>query len=302
MDLISIWSVLEECFEPLNNAAYAVWQKIAKEQGFEPGWMTWVAGIFIFNAEPFSVEEFMRLFPYGSVGVNTNRFESAKRQGFLVASTENKFRATEKGLFWVDQLKQAAEAPLKSLRPIAPDDFQRMLGYAGRLALASLSTPEPQLRFGASHYYQNMHPGESAFPIRLFIHNFGTLDKFRGNAHHLTWKHFGIEGNRWEVFSEIWIGKNKTLDKVFEELSFRGITRDEYSHILHELTALGWIEETEGTYQLTAEGKRIREETEALTNNTFFAPWSCLSESELADLFNLANQLRDGLKTKGENE
>lgn len=296
MEQETIWSVLEECFEPLNTDAYAVWQKIAKEQSFASGWMIWVAATFIFNDEPFSVEEFMRIFPYGSADVNTNRFKSAIRQGFLVSSTENKFNATEKGLYWVDQMVQAAEAPLESLQPIAPDDFQRMLGYTRHLVLASLSTSEPLMRFGAGHYYQNMHPGERASPIRLFVHYFGTLEKFRGNAHRLTWEHFGIEGNLWEVFSEIWIGKNNTLDRIFEELSFRGITSDEYAHLLRELTELGWIEESEGAYQLTAEGERIREEAEALTNQYFFAPWSCLNETELAELANLASQLRDGLK------
>jgi hypothetical protein len=215
--------------------------------------MTWVMAIFIFKNERFSVEEFMHLFPYGSADVNTNRFESAIKQGFMVAYTENKFRATEKELYWVDQIKQAAEAPLKPLQPIAPDDFQRMLGYAKRLASASLSAPEPLLRFGVSHYYQNMHPGESASPTRLFVHYLGTLDKYRGSAHRLTWQHFGIEGNLWEVFTEIWNGKNNPLEKIFEELSFRRITSEEYAHILHGLTALGWIEETEGAYQLTAE-------------------------------------------------
>ena len=34
----------------------------------------------------------------------------------------------------------------------------------------------------------------------------------------------------------------------------------------------------------------------AETDRLFFAPWSCLSESELEELASLANQLRDGLK------
>lgn len=46
----------------------------------------------------------------------------------------------------------------------------------------------------------------------------------------------------------------------------------------------------------TAEGKRIREEAEALTDKYFFAPWSCLIESEMGELSSLASQLRDGLK------
>ena len=45
-----------------------------------------------------------------------------------------------------------------------------------------------------------------------------------------------------------------------------------------------------------AGGKGLCEEAEALTDQYFFAPWSCLNESELDELSRLASQLRDGLK------
>lgn len=40
----------------------------------------------------------------------------------------------------------------------------------------------------------------------------------------------------------------------------------------------------------------MRAEVEAETKRLFFAPWSCLSESELEELSTLAGQLRDELK------
>ena len=46
----------------------------------------------------------------------------------------------------------------------------------------------------------------------------------------------------------------------------------------------------------TADGKGLCDEAEALTDQHFFAPWSCLNESELEELSNLASQLRDKLK------
>jgi Mn-dependent DtxR family transcriptional regulator len=100
----------------------------------------------------------------------------------------------------------------------------------------------------------------------------------------------------WELLTTIWRGEVNALDKLSEELPFRGITRDEYAHILQELAERGWVEEDSGVYQLTVEGKRIREAAEALTDRYFFAPWSCLNESELEELASLASQLRDGLK------
>ena len=111
-----------------------------------------------------------------------------------------------------------------------------------------------------------------------------------------AWRIHNLEGNRWEVFSEVWGGKNNTLDKIFDELGFRGITSEEYASILQELIEHGWIHQDGEIYQPTTKGKQIRDEAEALTDNYFFAPWSCLNESELEELASLAGQLRDGLK------
>lgn len=58
----------------------------------------------------------------------------------------------------------------------------------------------------------------------------------------------------------------------------------------------GWLEAYAGVYRVTDKGKRIHEETEALTDKYFFAPWSCLNESDLEELWSLASQLRGGLR------
>ena len=300
MNLDSIWTALEESFDPLNGDAYSVWESIATEQRFESGWITWVAAMFVFGSDPFTTAGFMRLFPYGSARVLEARFESAVRQGILTVSSENEYCAAEKGLHWKNQMIQDAVASVAHLQPIPPANLQKIVDYGKRLTEASLAAPGPPSKFGASHYFKNMHPGEDALPIRFFVHYFGTLDKYRGNAHLATWKHYNIEGNRWEVLSYIWRGEFNTLDKLSDELKFRGITRDEYAQFLQELAERGWVEENAGVYQMTAEGKRIREEAEALTDRYFFAPWSCLSEAEQEDLFNLATQLRDGLRSSSE--
>ena len=269
MDLNSVWTVLDESFDPLNNDAYSVWQKIATEQGLEPGWITWVSALFVFGSDPFTTAGFIRLFPYGSVRVLEARFALAVKHGILIASSENEYHATEKGMDWRKQLIHAATESVAHLQPILTADLQK---------------------------FKNNHPHDGELMLRIFIHYFGTLDKYRGNAHLATWKHYNIEGNRWEVLTYVWRGEINTLEKLCNELSFRGITRDEYAEILQELVERGWVKETSGEYQLTAEGKRIREEAEALTDKYFFAPWSCLSESELEELSSLSTQLREGLR------
>ncbi|MBI5650448.1 MAG: hypothetical protein HZC40_08395 [Chloroflexi bacterium] len=297
MNLTSLWSVLESSFDPLNDDAFAVFQKIADEQGFEPGWITWLAAIFIFGAEPFSVAGYMRVFPYGSARVHAARLASAVQQEILTTSSNDEYRATEKGKRLVNRMMLAAESSIAYLQPIAPAELQRILDYGERLVAAALSAPEPPSKFGATHYNKNMRPRADASPMRFFVHYFATLDKYRGNAHLATWHQYNIEGNRWEVLTYVWKGEFNTLEKLRAELNFRGITREEYGAILQELAGRGWIEETSGEYRLTAEGKQIREDAEALTNRYFFASWSCLSQVELEDFFNLAVQLRDGLRS-----
>jgi len=57
-----------------------------------------------------------------------------------------------------------------------------------------------------------------------------------------------------------------------------------------------WRDEDSGVYQITSDGKQVRAEVEAETERLFFAPWSCLNESELEELSSLASQLWNGLK------
>lgn len=132
--------------------------------------------------------------------------------------------------------------------------------------------------------------------LRQFVHYFGTLDKYRGNAHQAAWRQYGIQGSRWEVLSEVWGGQNNTLDKIAAELGSRGISRQEYAQVLDELLRRGWVLETAGVFSVSEAGQKLRGEAELLTDSFFFAPWACLSQPEAADLFTLATQLNDGLK------
>lgn len=159
MNLNQIWSVLEECFEPLSEHGFPVWAKTAAELGLEPGWMTWVAAIWIFSSEPFSTKAFMRVLSYGSASVNEARFASAVNQGVLVVTSEKEYRTTEKGKRLADQILQAGDASIAHLQPMPSAEFQKLLGFHKRLVEASLAAPEPPAKFGVTHYYRNMHPG-----------------------------------------------------------------------------------------------------------------------------------------------
>lgn len=48
----SIWSALEEAYEPMAGHGFPAMERAAAEMGLEAGWMTWVAAIWLFGPEP----------------------------------------------------------------------------------------------------------------------------------------------------------------------------------------------------------------------------------------------------------
>lgn len=297
MNLQSIWSSLEESYGVCSDTSAPAIEKFAEENQLSAGYWSWGPAIILFPDETISSAQWMRIFPYGIPQTITGRLASATEGGYLVADGDG-FRSAEKGKAAAHQGLQAFTDGIAHLHPLPPNDLQRLVDYLVRLSDASFAAPEPPPKFCLTHYKNYKSTFDDNAPlIRLFFHYFKELDFYRMDSHMAAWRSHNLEGNRWEVFSEVWGGKNNTLNKIFDELSFRGITREEYASILQELVERRWVQQDRETYQLTAEGKRIREDAEALTDKYFFAAWSCLNESELEELSRLASQLRDGLKS-----
>ena len=296
MNLKSIWSALEESYDVYDEVVSPAIMKRGEENHLPPGWTTWVVAVLLFPAESISSARHMRIFPYGLARTMDERFASAAQNGYLISDGDG-YRPTEMGKRIAHQVLQAATDSLAHVQPLPSADLQRLVDYLIRISDASFAAPEPPPKFCLAHYKNYKHTFSSDAPLsRLLIHYFKELDFYRMDSHMAAWRSHNLEGNRWEVFSEVWSGKNNTLDKIFDELGFRGITREEYASILHELVERGWIQQDGETYQPTAEGKRLRDEAEALTDTYFFAPWNCLGESELEDFSNLSTQLCAGVK------
>ena len=137
-------------------------------------------------------------------------------------------------------------------------------------------------------------------PLEDFVVRFGAPTAYRDDSYIAAWQGYGVEGHIWETFDQLIQNSPLTFDDLLLKVERRIPTQELLDGNLKEVIARRWIEEDVGSYQITIEGKRVREEAEALTDQYFFAPWSCLAESELDELARLANQLRDGLKKQSE--
>lgn len=297
MNLKSLWTVLEESSDILGDYAYPAMDKVAEEIGLSPDYFSWVAAVNLFAPDSFTLAEFMRIFPYGLPQVNAARLMSAVQQGFLTFDGPDQYCATESGInMAVHRVFQAANDSIAALHSMPDEALNRLVNLLTRLANTALGMPEPPIPFVATHKrrsYERMGMRDS---LLGFVARCLEMEGYRDDAYITTWQAHRIDGHAWEVLDLLSQNDALTFDDLHDKLSRRGVTREIHAGGLQELARRGWVEESSGVVKITSAGKQIRAEVEAETERLFFAPWTCLNESELEELASLAGRLRDGLK------
>ncbi|MEW6401266.1 MAG: hypothetical protein AB1649_05665 [Chloroflexota bacterium] len=295
MDVSLIWSALEESFDILGERGYPAMDKVANELNVAPGWISWVAAAMFFKSESFTTLQFMRMFPYGSVQLYEERFAFAVQQGYLMSDGKDRYCATESGLSTARQIFAAADQSIVSLHPLPDQQLLTLNDILYRIAETSFAAPGPP-----AHYLLDHKRNVRGLPVTELINFFeryvSELQGFRDDLYVASWGAHQIHGHTWDAFDQLVQSGALTFDDLYAKVKRRGVTRELLSENLKELIGRGWVEENADAYLVTTHGKRIREEAEALADKYFFAPWSCLNESELKELSNLSMQLRDGLK------
>ena len=298
MNLNSIWSVLEASSEILfGNWGNAAMGKAVQELALPPDYFTWAAAIWLFDSNPFTAAQFMRCFPYGLAQVNEDRFASAVRQGYLASDGQGVYRATELGRTAAARLVQAGNKVMAALTPIPKESLQAMGNLLARISSAAFESPEPRERFlleAKRNLYQRMDISPT---IEGFLGHCLELEGYRDDCYTATWRAHGVEGHTWDMLDFLSRGDAVTFADLHSKLCSRGVAEKIHAEDVQELIRRGWVDDDSGKIQITAAGKQVRAEVEAETERLFFAPWSSLNESELAELADLANQLRDGVRT-----
>jgi hypothetical protein len=174
------------------------------------------------------------------------------------------------------------------VEPLLPlldaDEIARMESLLWRVIDASLTTPEPPGTWSLA-YSRRRAPGEDAPALLKIVYYLSDINAYRDDSHMAVFQPHGVEAYVWESLSLVWQGSAQTADDLFDQLWNRGYAREDYAGALDELAQRGWLEAAgEGRYQLTKQGRAVREAAERLTDNYFYAPWkACLSPDEIAE-------------------
>jgi hypothetical protein len=296
MNLNTIWSVLEESSEILfDNYGYPAADKAAEELSLPANFYTWVMAIWLFDANPFTIAQFMRYFPYGLARVNDERFSSAVQQGYLASDGQGTYRATESGRTAALRLTQAGSEVMAALTPMPKESLRAIGNLLARISNAAFNAPEPSAHV-LIKAKRDLYQRTNTFAVlEGFLGHCLLLEGHRDDCYVATWGAHGVEGHTWEVLDQLSQNDPLTFDELHEKTSGRGVTRAVHAEDVQELARRGWADDAAGKIRITAAGKQARAEVEAETERLFFAPWACLNEAELEELARLASQLRAGL-------
>jgi hypothetical protein len=215
MNLNSIWSALEETFDLLGGYGFAAMDKGATEMGLEPGWMTWIAAIWLFGSESITTPSFMRMLPYGLARLNEERFASAMRQGYLACDGQNSYSPTEAGMMAAQKVWRDAGNSLSHLNSLSEAQMRRVFDYPARLGEASMSAPEPPPHFFIAHKRKNYQRFHVLYPLESLVVLFGELAAYRDDSHIAAWQAHEIEGHTWEILTYLWNGASAASADIY---------------------------------------------------------------------------------------
>jgi Mn-dependent DtxR family transcriptional regulator len=245
--------------------------------------------------EPFTVQRYHEMGPYGPRQANAAILATLADGGFLTAEEGERYRLTGRGRQAIEEIFAAAHEGIGATRPLAEAETAELAALLGRIVEATLALPEPEAKW-CLRYSRWTDPGHNA-PAATKVDQYLTdLARYRDDAHLAAWKPYDLSGHAWEAFTMLWRERARNGEELASLLPFHLISAGEYDDALQGLAGRGWLEAVDGGYRLTDKGRHLREEAEACTDHYFFAGWSALDEDEIARLHELATQATANLK------
>lgn len=174
-------------------------------------------------------------------------------------------------------------------------DVQRLESLMARLIDQALRSETPPGVWCLQHSRRRA-PAESSHALRKIFQYCADLNAFRDDSHMAAWRPYGVSGAAWEAFNFVVNGLAQDADGLFDQLAYRGYSREDYAAALQTLVARGWLIEEDGYTRVTDEGRAVYEQVETLTDRYFYAPWFQLSDAACEELHQLFESLNAELK------
>jgi Helix-turn-helix family len=244
----------------------------------------------------FSIENFRKRDPFSNPEQFEKLFVRLNVKGWIEPMSDGSFRVSEKTREAVRYIVQAGDAQLSGFHSIPEGDLERLAILLKQIVSESKVTYEPPEKWAILNRFRVAdEQGPLIVQIREYLMD---LFAYRDDSHlSASRPHFNEAGIVWLVLGWLWNQDAMNAKQMAEKMAFRGYEVSNYEVAIQAAIEVGWVEvnNTPGTFRLNQQGKELREQTERLTNEYFYAPWSVLMQDEIDELYNLLTKLRDEL-------
>ena len=294
MDMKQFLPLVNETMQAFNPFYREAMRKAIEDSGSPDNWfaLSLARGR---DPAPFTAEQYQAMFPYTALERFTEALEELAQLELLERVAEKAYQLTDLGREAVADIFDAAQQAMEKIEALPTDEMDRLNSLLYRVVEATLAAPEPKEKW-ALICSRWTDPGESASGSVKTDQYLTDLLRYRDDAHIAAWKPYSVNGHTWEALTLIWQDEAHTAEEVIEQRPRRGHSVEDYQAALQDLTARGWVAEENGAYNITAEGKQVREQAEEATERNFYVGWSALSEDELTELKDLLTRATDNLR------
>jgi hypothetical protein len=292
-----LWNLLRQAWTALGSHYEPVIETITEESGLEArGWSLLIAAR-TFEPDDTSVPHLMVRGPYTATEQYLNRLNAATRLGYLVEVSTGSFLLTPSGSALTDNFIEKVRAAMDSADPLSRKESKQLSDLLTRLVEKSLNTPAPPDTWAIRHSYKLMP--EPNPPLPFIEQAISCLAAYRDDAHLAAWRKSGLTATAFEALTLLWRNQANSLDGIYNKLFFRGHSTQVYLDAVTELKSHNFVTGPTRILHVTEAGRSYRDQVEDDTDRYFFAPWSCLDDSEKNELESILTNLRDNLKTIG---
>jgi hypothetical protein len=247
-----------------------------------------------FDPQPLTADGLQRCVPYYAAAAFTPRIADLAAQGLLAPIGDDAYQLTTAGRTALDAIERAARTNLAAVTRRLGDAPAHLDDLLRRLVAACRAAPDVSDQACVAGT-GNDRPNTEPTALGRIARSAYTLLSYRCDAHRAAWQVHDITGPAWETFAQIVSHQATTSAAMFawsqRQPVPRGYTDADYDGFMRDLAERGWVVEDGDTYHATRYGRQLRQAVEELTDLYFYAPWSALDESALAELRALAEQL-----------
>lgn len=232
--------------------------------------------------------------PYTAPEIYAQRLDSIARSGLLVSSDALHYSLTERGKTAHQHIMAAAHSSMAAVSPLPSSDMKELMSLLADRVAACLETPEPPGKWCISHS-RKLDPGPGAADIVRVDQYLSDLLAYRDDSHLASWKAHNVDGHAWDILTLLWINESETIDSIQQKLARRGNSAKRTEKALKMLINDHWIESSEENFTITAKGSEIRQKSEWMTDEYFYAPWKSAYENQIQRLVTLLINYTRGL-------